>query len=328
MSTTRRSINDIPEAATGDGFAPTRIPVLAETLGNTWLADYQASDQYSRARSNPELPLRASDVSKRCDRQFVYAISDTPKSNPPGAASTFRMMLGQMVHSAVDQAVKGIVAHTLDSQGRQHGWYAEVDVDLRPAGIEGSAHADLVYYEHGEAQIVAEVKSMSGFPYKKATTKAGGPPEGPRWDHVMQAAMVAVALNAPRILIIYVSMEPTSPQEADRMGLNEIGRFMAEWEIATSTWSDAVYREARRQQRLLNIMREAPDHLVERRLVSPEVPAGAVVANPARGTWEVLDVDNRVIKSGTKWFCGYCDWRDRCIQDGDNTSIVPDQPKF
>jgi len=322
-TTTRRSISDLPEPSRGPSNHPLTVSVVLEDVALGWYELYKNSDKFTREKAIPELPIRASMMSMRCDRQFVYALREVPKSNPPGPASIYRMMLGQLVHDAMDPAL-ALLPHfkEIDAEGNKHGWWPEPAIDLRPAGLAGSAHADIVWYEHGHPTMVVEVKTLSGFPFKKAATASSGGPDGPRWDHVMQAAVAAVALGAPRIVIGYFTMEPLSPAEAKRRGTNEIGRFTAEWEEPTSEWADEVSREVARQMRLVRLVEADPNALPERSLTTPEVPAGATVVNPASGNWHVLNDLGQVTNAGTKWFCSYCDWRDQCISDGHEAQIT------
>ena len=315
----------------GGPNAPRQTTELAEQVAAQWWKDYQASDKFGRDRAMPELPLRASSISKRCDRALWYELAEVPKSNPPDAAGVFRMMLGQMIHDAADKALENMPNFgQLDSEGRKHGWFVEETVDLRPAGFPGSAHGDIMWYEHGQVTIVAEVKSQGGFSFKTMTTTFKGPPEGPRWEHVMQAAMVAVAVGAPRILIVYFAMESLSPEMAASMKATEFGRFTAEWSYDTADWEQAVRIEAARQRRILSMATADFPLRPERSLSVDGIPGGAVVSDPtkARAPWAVYSPeDGRLQQAGTTWLCGYCDWRDQCTKDGPDSEIVTITPK-
>ena len=56
-----------------------------------------------------------------------------------------------------------------------------------------------------------------------------------------------------------------------------------------------------------------------RALNDPEYPAGAVIMNTKTGDWRALDDTGHIAAAGTTWHCNYCDFRDRCTQDGVGT---------
>lgn len=297
-----RSNEDLPRASTTSNkpVAPEH-QLIARHAADAWWIAYQASEDFTRDRAMPELPLRASSISKRCDRQLFYDLAEVPKTDPSGAAGTYRMMLGTKVHEALPTP---------------EGWTTEDVIDLRPAGFPGSAHGDLVKRrDDGTVFAVGEVKTVGGYAFKLMTSNFNGPPEGPRWDHVMQAAMAAVALDAELVVIIYFSMEPLSPAIAKSVGADEYGKFTAEWQIPVDeAMRTEVEREARRQIRILKLAELGARP--ERTLSHPDIPAGAMVDNPNRGSWIQLNIQGQVIKSNTTWYCGYCDWKTQCLEDG------------
>lgn len=295
-------------------------PLLGDTLvrqiAATWWKQYQESDKFGRDRAMPELPIRASSVSKRCDRALWYELTGTVKSNPSDAAGVFRMMLGQQVHDLVDKAMEALPGwQGVDEEGRKHGWYVEETVDLQPIGLAGSAHGDLTHYTNGVCDIVGEIKTEGGFGFKVKTTNFKGPPEGPRWAHVMQAALVAVALNAPTISVMYFALESVSPDLAASMGADEFSRFTAQWDFNTDDWRRAVEIEVNRQMRILELARA--NYRPERSLSEPDIPGGATVIDAEKGKWVVQSAqDGRVTNAGSTWMCGYCDWQAQCVADG------------
>lgn len=303
--------------------SPSTSSRFMEPVAAQWFNEYLDSEHASRSRAIPELPLRASSVGTRCDRALWYDLAGFEETNPPDAAATFRMRLGQLVHDAFDNAIKALPTFgQLDDQQRKHGWFTEEAVDLSPIGFPGSAHGDLVRYEHGVAQEVLELKSASGYPFKVAVTTFGGGPQGPRLEHILQAALVAVALKAPKITVGWVSLEPISPDLATRMNLTELGRFVAEWTYDTAEYEELVAQEAARQVRLLRMV-EA-NLRPERSLSMLEGPAGAVISDIESSKWQVVSpVDGRITAAGKTWFCGYCRYKDQCDNDGSEMAEVP-----
>lgn len=327
-----KPIDDLPSAPRQGGQPPLRDgTLLAHQLADAWWVEYQAGPDFSRDRAMPELPLRASMMGMRCDRQLWYVLTETPESNPPGASNVWRMRMGQLIHTEVEKTIapNELVELTpyVEGQGRvKHGWWAEDVVDLQPAGYPGSAHGDLIYYEDGVPTVVGETKSVGGFAYKICATNFKGVPEGPRWEHVLQAAIVAVAMDVPRIVTLYISPESVSPNLAKSSGLDEYGKFISEWQFDTADWAETVAFEVARQKHVLELA-TPNDHGVAwmptRQLHHPDIPAGSIVDNPATGHHVQIDpVRGTVAHAGKAWYCGYCNHRDQCLSDGEEMTQV------
>jgi len=304
---TKFPIRDLPT-----GRPPSATPLFGTVVLDKWKADYDASDSAVRDRAIPELPLRASAVSKRCDRALWYSLTDTPETNPADAASQFRMMMGTMVHSLIEEAL-GEGQH--DANGNPIGWHSEVVVDLRPAGFPGSAHADNIHYDElANPTVVVENKTLGGYDFKLRSTEFGSGPNGPRWEHIMQPAMVAVAVNAPKFLVVYWALDAVSHDQIAKQKLPSARRVVAEWEFNTDDWRDAVAVEAARQRRILHLADTGV--VVERAVSTDEIPAGAVVINPSTGAWVTYSPTTGLVgQTGKYWLCGYCNHKDRCVAD-------------
>lgn len=337
-----RDNSDLPRKKNRAASAPLLGDTLMRRIAAKWWEMYRLGPDYTRDRAMPELPLRASAISMRCDRALWYSLVGMEQTDPPDAASTFRMHMGQIVHELITDAMKLLPDwQGIDDEGRRHGWYAEDVIDLRPAGFPGSAHGDLVYYRHGAADVVAEAKTEGGFGFKVLTTNFKGDPEGPRWAHTMQAAMAAVALGASKVINLYVAMEPISPDLAAKMDADEFGRFTAQWvfdlddesPVAGVTWREAVAREAKRQVRILALADYTTDgqptpYRPERQLSLHDVPGGAIVFDPAKGKWSITNLESgMVMVTGSTWMCGYCNWQQQCISDGPEATIVTLTPR-
>lgn len=302
----RRDLSSLPSPEVA-AKAPTPNMVLVPAVFEHWNERYVAGHEYLPAI--PELPFRNSDVGKRCDRELGYALAGVEKSNPPEVASNWRFRLGQFVHDEFQAALVEVM------RAKGEDWRIEDSVDLRPIGIEGSAHGDVVCYRDDKPFIVVEVKSVPGFSFKTTATTFKGPPQGPKHDHVMQAALIAAALGAPNVLIVYISLESVSPQMVTSLGVGEVGRFAAEWKYTVEELRPLIDHEIGRIQRAIrNHQRQL---LPARTLDDPEVPGGAVVTDVNRGAWMLYDpATGNVTRTGTTWRCDYCHWRDRCRDDG------------
>lgn len=320
-----RPIDDLPRPSPAG--APLRSgTALAHQIADKWWKQYQESPDFERASAMPELPLRASMIGKRCDRALWYMLTDTPMSNPPGAAGVWRMRMGKLIHDEIET----LIAHNrFDDDNNKHGWWSEEVTDLSVIGYPGSSHADLIYYHHGVATMINETKSLGGFAFKLATTTFKGEPQGAKWQDVMQAAIVAVARDVAMIVALYISPEAISPDVAERNGLDEYGKFIAEWQFNTADWAQDVYTEIARQNRILKLATPYEHEgreitwIPERSIDHPDYPGGALIDNPAKGHWVTLNpATGDVVKSGTAWFCGYCNHRDQCLLDGPESVAV------
>lgn len=361
MATIRdTSVNDLPRKTT-EGFPPVPTPLYVTKLAEAWFAE-ATEEGLDNPKVLPELPYRASDTSTRCDRALHYKLNDVEKSNPPTMADHWRFRLGHLVHEGVQKYVGLIVPNAR----------AEIEVDLRSIGIEGSGHADMVTFvckAHGlpmllrdranlagsgvhmtyaclgprdpapeevgqrcvtgllapgqwdpaveRGEHVLELKSTGGFSYKVTATSFKGPPQGPRFGHILQGALAGAALGADRVCVGYLSLENLSPSLAKDFSNAEVGRFAAEWWYSMPELSPIVEAEAKRIERLLRF--RGTDMLPARELHDPSYPAGAVITDPApsRGNapWQVQHGDN-IVAMGSAWECAYCDFRDRCVKDG------------
>jgi len=317
MSTIKRDNSHLPRPSKA-GHPPSTTPILMRTVAERWFEQHMAN-RVPRPRAIEELPLRASDFAIRCDRQAFYVLTQTPETDPDGPASIWRMHLGSLVHADIDAAIVEM------PRTATTGWATEVDVDLRPAGFDGSAHADAVHFTNGHPDIVAEFKSTPGFGFKMMATNFKGPAEGPKFEHCLQAAVTAVALNAPTFIVGYVALENVSPSLAKSVGADDYGRFTAEWQFDTDEWRPVVEREAARQRRLLTAARQGARPA--RTIDQPDIPAGAFIDNVERGAWLTLNSEGSITQSGTTWYCDYCRFKTQCIDDGAN-AVIPDIETF
>lgn len=296
----KKDLSDLPAAVQSSGVPPAKNPKMATLIAEKWYADYVAAGETSRSKALPDLPYRASWAGLRCDRALWAAMHEVPESNPPGLADSWRFSLGNMVGDSLQNVMASL-----------EGWVGELEVDLRPAGIDGSAHVDLakpredgVGFSH-----VVEVKTVNGFAFKKCATGFKGAPTGPRMGHVLQAAAAAVALDADKVGVVYLAMENVSPDLAKAYCDNiEVGRFAAEWWYNVDNLRPMVEREAARIRRLY-----ASPVTVYPVIDDEETPPGAVVVVPSTGVWQLRQND-QIITTGKHWMCNYCRHQDWCVE--------------
>lgn len=309
----RNSHDDLPSAVS-EGVRPVELddmivaPTVIAHWHSTWLAAHG-----ERPKAIEGTMFRASDASRRCDRALFYAMADEPKSEPLTAAASWRLRVGQMVHDEFDEAMKA----TLVAQG----WDVETAVDLRPLGINGSAHADASRLtDHPDyGKVFVEVKSQSGFKYKDRCTSFKGAPKGPEYDHVVQGALAAAAQDADLLIVLYLALETVSPGMVDKLGVGDIGRFAAEFhfDMRSEAMTTLLAHELGRIRRLERdvIAKRVP----ARSLDAPgEIPSGATMVDPMRNAWTLVNpATAKVVQAGKTWFCDYCPWRTTCMDEGE-----------
>lgn len=300
-----KDLSDLPKAKREGGNPPVAEPQFVSAIAESWFNQYLANGEHMRSKANESLPYRASFTAFRCDRQLHYAMSGAERPIP-NIADAYRMSLGTLVHSGLEDAIKSSFPNA----------EFEVAVDLQPIGVSGSAHADIVTYldqTTRKVDAVVEVKTVNGFGFKSMATDFKGPAQGPRSGHILQAALSALALDADRVIIAYLSMENLSPNLA-RYTQSDIGRFAAEWHFTREEYETIAKREIARIQRVTGWL-GVPQLIAPTSIHDDEVPVGAYVQDPSRGMWVNTDNAGAIIDTGKVWFCDYCDWRDRCVTD-------------
>lgn len=175
--------------------------------------------------------------------------------------------------------------------------------------------------EHEVAADVCEFKTQGGYGFKMAASTFKGPPEGPRYGHIIQGAMCADALGCDRLTIAYIAMENLSPNLATAYGTSDVGRFAAEWHFSVATLRPHLDREYARVARLLRYADAGRVPIAE--LVEPDYPVGAVLVDPPRQRWELRDERGTIEQFGSHpWICSYCDWRTTCTEQGPDASAT------
>lgn len=298
----KRPIHDLPRANRPEGSPPSPNNFVAEAIADKWYAEYLARGEDSKALAIPEAgPYRGSFGSKRCDRALWYGLKDVPPSNPPGQADAWRMGLGSTVH----EMMQAIIAELFPDS--EH----EVDIDLRSIGVPGSSHSDIVLEYKGKRTLV-ELKSINGFGFKRHATSFKGPPEGPRYGDVIQAALAAAAYDCEQIVIAYLAMEVVSPNMASAYSSTEAGRFAAEWHFSVQELTPQIEAEVERINDLMAAETPPP-----RLIVDPtQAPEGAEITDPRSGLWIVPGEGQAIDDTGDVWYCAYCWHRDKCVVDG------------
>lgn len=320
-------LSNLPPAAparpTG-GDAPDTEVRFASALPLAWDALNTAEGPKATAAGTR---FRHSNAGK-CARLLGYVAAGIPASDAMDLTGVWNTRLGTLIHEEW-QAALTEHAQTL---WPDHEVTVEVEPTLQVDGFDGSGHADAVITvygagapviepgqhgedpEPGEADdlvIFYELKSVGGFAFKAAIGKArrGTPPEGPKSEHVVQAALGGLARNADQAVVGYLAKECVSVKMAD--GLDPIDRFSAEWTFDRDTYEPIARAEVDRVTRILALL-DDEGQLPARKFPTGTLPRGAEIVDPSKGRWESRDAAGKVVDTGSWWACDYCDHRTLC----------------
>lgn len=302
------------------GNPPDEHPRILPSLLDAWYEQYLADGKDYRATATGTL-LRGSDagacsraLSYEIERRIARAHNETvlaqdskatnllpviEPSNPPSIADAYRFEVGSITHLLAQDVWQKVWP----------GCTVEAIGTFETPAL--SLHADALITMVDGTKVAVELKSTGGFAMKSmAQGTKQRPPEGPRTSALLQGSLAALALDADLLVILYLGLELTSVDEAKRHGLTEAGRCGAEWSYTRGEFEPLARAELER----LGVVLDVVEHggLAPRTI--PDLPAGAVVVNPANGAW-VVEEDGMVLDQGETWACGYCRDRDRCTAD-------------
>jgi hypothetical protein len=306
----KKNLGDLPVVSTGNGVRPDADPFIGRAIAKAWLdKNYQEGKAHAVEGSRFRFSMAGA-----CSRQLQYYVTGEPVTDPPDAADAWRMGLGTMVHTAIQEYFEASMVNGVFDCN-----YYEVEMETKTSipEISGSGHVDMLFtLFDGDSKpyrkVVVEIKTLNGFGFKVAATGFKGPAEGPRRDHIKQAALSAYALDADDVIICYVSMENVSPSLAGKYCDDaEYGRFTAQWTYSKAEWMPLAVAEIERVRSVLAQIDHPAGGLVEPTI---ENDSGVLVSitDPSSGRWELLD-DGVLIDSGKAWQCGYCRYRSTCI---------------
>jgi hypothetical protein len=243
--------------------------------------------------------------------RWALSVEDALGPEPFDESSEWNFRLGTASHDIVQAAI----AATLP------GARLEVESRIDAVSMHGRSDATWTYAvaddDHVSGTEAIEIKSKGGWGYKMAAgyAKKSEPPEGPRFSDVLQGALGAYGAGADRLRIVIVGRENVSESHFARFGGgNHMRRFIAEWVYDHDQIAAIIKPELERIAKILAGLDEGL--LGPRHVVDSDIPDNAIVTDPTRNTWAVLDERNQIIDTGTTWQCGYCSWRTQCLMDG------------
>lgn len=243
----------------------------------------------------------------KCSREMSYSILGREPSEPFDAASLWVFRLGHLGQYEWDRALKSLVP------------LIDVGIEVKRANpdVFGSATLDgLITFPDGSTQIV-EVKTINGFGFKGVVGLKGE--AGPRHSAKVQAALNAHAQGLETTnhgaWLIYVALENIGIPEAERRGVAPLGRFMHVFYYPQDECERLAGPEMDRMRMILALTDEG--QVVPRMIPDPQIPDGAVITDPKKGTWQLRNEAGEVLDVGSTWHCAYCNQRSRCLEDGE-----------
>ena len=292
------AIKGLPRAKRS-GVTPDPEPRYVHLLAEAWAAE--RGDNKPTALGTP---YRHSDAGK-CARYLSYVAAGIPASDPMDLTGVWTTGMGTLLH---EHWQTEMAARYPD---------AEMEVKVATDGADGSGHIDAVIRTGGRV-VAYELKTCGGYAYKGAVgaMSRGKAAEGPKPEHLIQAALNGVGVDADEVVIGYLAREPISPGVAHRFGLPDNERFCAEWTYTRDQFTTVAADEARRVSGILALVEGGE---LARRVIPFTTPPGAEITDPSEGRWELFDADGNTVEAGLHWAegqgCwGYCRFAGACTQ--------------
>lgn len=304
-----RSLDDLPPAsgssAVASGWAPDP-PRFAHLLAEKWQREDQAEGPRPHAVAGTR--FRHSDAGK-CARAISYTAAGIERSDPMDLTGHWNTRLGTMIHDAWQEALQEAYPH------------AQVEVKVRPEEF-ASGHIDATIeleqpspLDPNEPWTIAyELKTVGGYKFKAAVGKVrrGTPPEGPSNEHVLQAAINGLAVNADEVIVGYLAKETLSKTYDD---VPDALKFAAEWTLDRATYEPLARKELERIEGILSLVDDG--ELAARKV--PGVPGE--IEDPTISRWvkrAPTDIgQGAIIDTGSIWngtYCTYCAYFSLCRQ--------------
>lgn len=258
-------------------------------------------------------PLRYSSAFG-CARQQGYAAFDAEPTEPMDEAGAWVTGIGTLIHEALQDAISRVFPEAQFEVASGTEYLSGSCDALIPAKyFEGYTAAGLPNEMSG-THVLWELKTMGTYSFDKQVgwNRMRGEwkyPEGPALKAIAQAGMNALGIEGSNedIRIDWVVMgsttfEALSKTKAEKMGVEEYNRFLAEFWIPRSQWEPLAMAELKRANDTHAAL--LAGYLPDRTARDDE---GAIIT---------LD------PNGKAWQCDYCAFKTLCIQDGKDTTVT------
>lgn len=269
--------------------APVPVPMLTSILVDA-IAD--ANEAEGKRPKAFDTMFRHSDSG--CTRKFAFSNLGFDETEPMDLAGEWVTWLGKLVHEKWQEAAEA-----------KFGPACEVEVRVRFDDLT-SGHLDALIVTDEGLKITFELKTGATSKYDKAfgydrRKWVRKEPEGPKLSDIIQGSLNAVASNADLLIIGYMSFEAISKGSAEKNGVDELGRFMAEWHYSREEFEPLALFQLGR----LNETKA----WIDRGDLPPR--------------WGLNDkgYSTTLDPQGDNWECLYCPYRSLCIEAGPSARI-------
>ncbi len=247
-----------------------------------------------------DTPFRVSGAGS-CIRARTFGAHGAMESEEYSAQTYMAFEIGNAIHASIQAA--------LECDGNNWYFESEVPIDLTEVskkvghGIEEfglSGHCDgIITFDDGTRTIL-EIKTVSGYAAKLAWPYPGRD-EGPKREHVAQAALYALGIEADSILLVYAA------KESDYRAGIKAGNMM-QWHLdmheTTDWWNGQTPYDIAMQE--LRHFQYAARYYAKDQIAPTLVP---------RDNGElklILDRPEYQQKGAVPWNCAYCQWNTVC----------------
>lgn len=272
-------------------------PIITQLLGDELLERSNVPKPTARGTG-----LRYSSAFS-CARQQSYAALGAEPTEPVDFAGAWVMGLGTIVHEALQDAISRKFPN------------AEFEVASEDASGQISGSCDALILGHDYGNILYELKTMGTYSFDKQVgwnrmRATQGAADGPALKAIAQAGMNALGIERERnikitfLVLGSITFEALSKQKAERMGIGDENRVLAEFVIPREEWEPLALSEI---ERMNNIASSLQNGFISDR-----------VARDDDGDVKMLSPE------GSDWNCAYCAFRTVCSQDGPGMLWVND----
>lgn len=263
-----------------------------------------------------------------CARALAYGAAGVAQTNPPDTASYHSFSIGHSVHDIHQKAIlehldetalielEGVLPEAVPTCARVEEyvgstWTRRCVSHNRPLDPTGDCpeqegprpllgcHVDAVIWDAEGVKCAVEIKSVNEFAYADAVLKGNGP----RISAIVQGALNAKIVGAEKVIVVYIPLTVVSRDRAERKGVADQNRYGAQWEFPRERWQPLADLElARIDWVRRTVLKEGPQAVIRWWSDKEFGP----------------DDDPQVIRDpeNTNWPCGWCNWKDRCVEDG------------
>lgn len=263
------------------------LPEVARSLMDRW--HQEAINTPVLALADERAVFRHSNATA-CSRRLFYEQNFPDERVHADVAGHWVMRLGTEIHKLWQDAAQELLE-------KQPGITVEAETHCFIERCRSAGHVDLVA-TGPDGRVVFELKTINGTGFRQVTRE-----NSPRYSAQVQGALNAYALDADRLVIVYLAMEAMSPTTAHKSGfLDPISRVMATFSYSRTEYMPSAWLEIERWASLL-----------------PAIESGVA---PSRvynddGTLRVITgpSDGSCADGKKVWVCNYCPFQQKCLGD-------------